>query len=137
MAKFTGTITLSDYEAETILTTAVEGGIGYWSLITDCERHRDPEHPDYLSWISVDLVDAEDESEVFGTVNKQTIEKGVSLIVSGKVKISNDLRAQVFTLLSDETWTDSHGRTLPEFDIDASAADCIVQAGLFGEIIYG
>ena len=136
MAQFTGNITLTDYEAETILTTAVEGGIGYWSLITDCKRREDKTDPDYLAWQEVTLVDAEDEDESFGVVNKATIEKGVSLIVSGKVRISNDLRAQVFTLLSGETW-ERDGVQLPEFDIDSSAADCIVQAGLFGELVFG
>jgi hypothetical protein len=114
----------------------VEGGIGYWSLITECERNRDPESPDYLSWRSVTLVDAEDESESFGVVDKAVIERGVSKIISGEVPIRSDLAAQVRTLLSGETWT-RDGVELSEFDIDADAADCIVQVGLFGELVYG
>lgn len=137
MAIMTCNVSLTDYEAETILTTAVEGGIGYWSLITECKRREDKDDPDYLFWQEVTLVDAEDETEKFGVVSKETIEKGVSAILSGTIGLRRDLLTQVQTLLSGETWTDSHGRTLSEFDIDADAADCIVQAGLFGQIVFG
>lgn len=127
MATMTCNVSLTDLEAEEILTTAVEGGIGYWSLITECGRRRDKEDPDYLNWQWVFLVDAEDESEIFGKVGKSQIEKGVSLILSGQVGIRSDLHAQVASILGGDD----------ERDVDASAADCIVQAGLFGKLVFG
>jgi len=48
-------------------------------------------------------------------------------IIEGRAHVSDGLRK----LIAGADATNDCG------DIDAEAADCIVQAGLFGEVIYG
>lgn len=104
-----------------ILCTAFEGGIGYWCLADHATKDA---KGNYLSL--VDCEDAEDPSTKFGTITLNTIQLGIHRILSGAVQVRPDIRADI-----ERSWVSNEG------DCDADAADCIVQAGLFNEIIYG
>src|SRR5690349_12305629 len=120
-----------------ILTTAVEGGINDWAEVI---RYKwdGREHKDYLAVI-VDkewAYDGDDSSEPDfpeQTITIDVIAKGIGVIKGF------DYQPNYFGdggsywrqfLLADRTNGD-------DGDYDAIVADWIVQAGLFGEIVYG
>jgi hypothetical protein len=105
-----------------ILCTAAEGGIGYWCDWKSTTRAN--KDGDYLALHGCH--DAEGGAK-FKDITVETIRLGIERILSGSVKVRSDLVAQVAT-----------GNAFNEAgDIDADGADVIVQAGLFGEIVYG
>ena len=153
MPTFKITHTVDDQFIGDILTTALEGGIGYWATCTEIERANPANDRVFdqvlspLTVYSAKVVDREwfeftqtstpleiqearqdgdgpdfDEKEI----NHDTVVAGIKALLTGKVKIRADLLDQVTTSIATE-----------DCDIDADAADCIVQAGLFGEVIYG
>lgn len=137
---------ISERDLSDVLITACEGGIGYWFRGLEYV-HTAPEG----AWISgyvtdevaeCDNLDADgygynatddhaedalcDECvEATTLIDLDVIVAGVERILNGSVGIRADLVAQVMTLTTGEP------------DVDSDAADCIVQAGLFGEVVYG
>lgn len=109
-----------------VWTTAVEGGIGYWSQI---EGYRwSDEDP---STMGGTLHELNDETDDFDgdqhVVTMGTITKGLGRIRRGEVTMNDRLRDAI--LLAN--------RTNDAGEIDSDAADVIVQAGIFGEVVYG
>lgn len=92
-----------------ILIAACEGGIGYWSTATAY-------HP---SKCEAEIVDEMTETHETHIITEDVIRKGRDLILAGKVQIADDIVQDI-----------------KRDDIDSTAADCIVQVGLFGEIRY-
>lgn len=104
-----------------IITTAVEGGTGYWAEV-DRYVHGTPGET------YAELVELEDEEQRRGTthvVSIQTIAKGIAVMRGGALGPSWAGDAHRWSLALDAG------------DIDAEAADVIVQAALFGEVRYG
>jgi hypothetical protein len=110
-----------------IMCTAVEGGIGYWSVVTDWKQE-DDEHgvPD---WLEVTIApEAECEGDFEPTTVKYTaMRAAVARILNGEVRnASKDGRiARVIREAEDPG------------DIDADIADCIFQVAALGEVVYG
>jgi|14BtaG_2_1085337.scaffolds.fasta_scaffold06945_3 hypothetical protein len=91
----------------------------------------------YLGWCSIErykwkdreedviatIVDAEGEEH---HINNDVIRKGIGLILIGDV----DVRRDIIDTLIEACQMRNAG------DVDAEIADCIIEAGLFGEIIY-
>lgn len=122
MKTITINIEISDDTCADIMCTALEGGIGYWCVADDI-RYVGGDS-EYLSFVALDDNDAD--AEPFGKVTYDTIRIGIERILLDRVKIRRDLRNQVLSVTNPD-------RT----DIDADAADCIVQAGLFNDVVYG
>lgn len=120
--KVTIDIEISDQSCADIMCTALEGGIGYWCVSDRISRVENG----VSDYVAFDAYDAEDPDTKFGHVNYDTIRAGIQRILNGTVKIRSDLREQVLTVVDEE-----------RCDIDSEAADCIVQAGLFNELVYG
>lgn len=126
--------TLGEQDMNDVLTTAIEGGIDYWAQYVEINRAAD------LTVVSAHVVDAEDaaddpENVKVLVIDAMIVARGVQMILSAhasndddertKCTIRRDLFDQVMSLFT------------PDIDVDADAADCIVQAGLFGEVVYG
>lgn len=137
MAQIIAAHEVTDELLSDILTTAVEGGIGYWSAVTDCERVKGGERD--LCWLSVTLVPyGEDEWGVFEgekdtapiTVTLADVARGIEcVLIDPKCRTNGAIRAAIMADLG-----------VPIEDtgnIDAEAADCIIQAACFGEIVFG
>lgn len=127
-----------------VFVTALEGGIGYWFV---CSKYHhsipdpDGKGPGSFEGRCEDLdgffaTGHEDGESKRLRINAAVIEKGLYLIrtagsdlnEAGKaLHMHHSLRAKVIG---------AEG-VLDACDIDAELADCIVQAGLFGEVIYG
>lgn len=105
-----------------IITTAVEGGIGHWSECVAYKWTEGPEHT-YADIIETGDGDGTDPHHI----DLETIQRGMEKILSGVVGIRSDLAAQVLSGVREDD----------AIHVDSDAADCIVQAGLFGEVVYG
>lgn len=109
-----------------ILTTAVEGGIGYWSVITEYLRNPWQDGGEGGEWVCVTLKPAEDPSD-FEPV---TVSYDQLLTAARRLQaegIRSDLQRQL----------DAGLRTMDAAEIDADVADCIVQMAAFGKVIFG
>lgn len=118
--KITG-IEIDDKEACEVITTAFESGnhgIGYWATALNYKRN------DEADVVYLRIADTGD-NENWKTAKKHTIDaavvrKGLAKLIEPGFDISDNIRASIL-----------------EWDIDAEAADCIIQAALFGELVYG
>lgn len=129
-----------------VLATAVEGGCSYWADVStesrsdepdDAARPRDFDVSDYLE----DDDDADEEEPFYtsasfhaaknpsegGTLDLQDVADAISRIAGGEVEVAPAIREIIVQAVQNGDAS----------DIDAEAADCIVQAGLFDEIVYG
>ncbi len=113
-------MTTSDTLLQDVFTTALEGGIGYWS---EAETyHWSDEDP--ASFYS-DIVDVEDDYAEYH-IDIHTIRRGIAYLLE-HLPASDYQRLAVLGIAQE--WED--------VDFDADTADFIVQAGLFGEVVYG
>lgn len=139
------TITLNDEELSDVVITAVEGGIGYWFRGLEY-RHNQPGGAFIAGYITDEVGDCDRMGDGYGysatddhaeqatcedciaattLIDSDTVALGIQRILSGEVGIRGDLLRQVQTLTTEDP------------NVDSDAADCIVQAGLFGELVYG
>lgn len=125
-----------------VLTTAMEGGIGYWSCATSYEWF----DPDMTSgtaspapggggnaYATLELTEVPDGGDTVRELNLDTVAVGLRKISSGEVQVSSKARRTV-------TVCNISNSTAPEDfrgDIDADLADQIVQAGMFGDVVFG
>lgn len=114
--KITG-VELEEVDILNILTNTLESNaIGYWAQYQEWDRN----HSLDVTRMSIkELNDEETDYTISWEVGKDVIIKGVELIVTGQVNAPN-----IRNMILDD-------------DIDSDGDDCIVQAGLFGEIKYG
>lgn len=126
-----------------VLTTAVEGGIGYWSQAetykwrdqTGTKTHKRVDgvvelEPVYMerNWPEVTLVPAEDPDDFERvTVTPEHLRKGLQLALTPGIL---NVRSNTFTNAMEALFQDDSGY------IDADAADNILQLGLFGKLVF-
>lgn len=128
------TVEVSDEFIRDIMTNAVEtGAMRGWAEVRRIMRDKG------LNVLSFQVADAEDLYELheegksaediddaFEIINKDVILKGLQALLSNKAFVADDIRSMIYTAVVED-----------DADIDAIGCDCIVQAGLFGEIVYG
>lgn len=104
-----------------IIITALEGGIGYWSVCSAYTHHAPA---------IAQIRETDDYGEPVGDlleINRDVIRKGLKEIIGGE---TNCHSYGVKHIAGANAMSDP-------CDIDASFADIIVQVGLFGNIVYG
>lgn len=125
-----------------VLSTAMEGGVNYWAATSRYVwRERGPkgEVTDSLR-MRVDafavVYDAEEEPDEGEEVTRYTID-GAS-IVRGLARLA-DMQIQTGPPTSGGTWAEALRLMLAgeDWDYDADDADRIVQAALFGKLVFG
>lgn len=131
------TLEVSDETISNIMITAFDanyGGSWYWAVpdwietpTASCTyiRTAGDNWTHVYAQVNPDEPIGDVEQDKPFVVTRTVVERGIQLILTGKVGIRSDLLAQVQTLFLDDV------------DIDADAADCIIQAGVFGELVYG
>jgi hypothetical protein len=111
-----------------IFITALEGGIDYWAVVE--EYHHSKEDKEDLEGFFAKVSDCEGE-EAFpdnSIIDKDIIVKGINKIINDKdLKIPEETRKRI----KEADRLNDAGL------IDADDADCIVQVGLMGEIVFG
>lgn len=128
-------VTERDKAYHSIFVTALEGGIGYWSL---CETYRwslrdeagkATDEYDVLGF-KADIIDTGDgDGEDKYVIDRSVIAKGVGRYVHWTKSHGNEYHRRASQNLRNAEWD--------ELDFDAEIADVIVQLGLFGELVYG
>lgn len=106
-----------------VVTTALEGGIGYWSVCSAYEWDGVPARAQIQEFDE----DTGEECGPLMEVDRALIRKGIKGILSGEGRISPIIQSYV----QDADKNNDAG------DVDADVADCIVQFGLFGKLVYG
>ena len=118
-----------------IVAIAVEGGIGYWSWCSDYRwysptlsggsaLHQDDKCNAYAT-----IREIEEPAEVDGAIHLDldVVAKGLARLLHPGFAVRSDIAAAAL----EARETRDAGL------IDAEIADCIVQAGLFGKLVYG
>lgn len=103
-----------------IIIAAVEGGTGYWASVSAYKWTLGPE-------LTTATLHPEDEPDTSHVVTLDTIAHGIAVIRREEHLARVDIRTAI---LQADRYSDAG-------DIDADAADVIVQAALFGELVYG
>jgi hypothetical protein len=138
----------ADYEVSQdflshILATAVEGGCSYWADVSPessgdvagSDGARDFDVSDYVDENSDDAGEvfytsasfvASGDSTQGGTLDLQGVADAIERIASGEVEVAPAIREIVLHAVREEDPS----------DIDAEVSDCIVQVGLFDEIVF-
>lgn len=132
-----------------IFVTALEGGIGYWSVAHSYHwTSGDDEHGHAVEDLDGFYADIE-ETEYEGVdpgpdqnkhhIDRSVIEKGIRAIATGDLEHPDYVGSGLVGMCNiamrlPHTPTQYDDERL---DFDAGDADNVVQAGLFGDIIYG
>lgn len=123
------TVDVPDQYLSDIMTTAIEGGIGYWCAAQTIARDdRDQSVTRVVGVFDRESGDAFTEPAAMSPdITRETIVRGLGALVKG-AQVRRDIRAAVVASLMEPG---------DGCDLDAEACDVIVQLGLFGEIVYG
>lgn len=135
---------LDDAFLEHVLSTAVEGGCSHWADVAADSAEgagggniRDYDLSDYVeddndengddsgTYASANFVVSDDPTQG-GTLDLQGIADAIERIASGEAEVPPAIREIILAAVRNGDAT----------DIDAEAADCIVQVGLFDEVVY-
>lgn len=108
-----------------IFTTALEGGIGYWS---ECSRYRWQNQDGTENVKGFEAVVTEFDETNALTINRAVISKGVRMYLSSD---------EIKYLHRNPSMTKFLRTRGEDGDFDAGNADIIVQIALFGEVVYG
>lgn len=119
------TLSISDKICNYLLTACYEGGSAYW-LSCDSVVYTGHDTDDYGVSKILGCFDTEDEEMQWGDADWETMRKGIARLCLPESKVRSDIRQTVLGLLVDEENT----------DWDAETADCVLQFGLLGELVY-
>lgn len=111
-----------------VIVTAIEGGIGYWAVclqyqwegnvvVTDHRQHGGG---------TLAIISPTDTGSIY-TITPNTIAHGIAVLQADSTVCAASLRDKILAA----------SRENDAGEIDSEAADVIVQAGLFGEVVYG
>jgi hypothetical protein len=121
-------VVVSDQFIEDLLTTAAEGGIGYWATLVwwDVASHM----PRYTGCYIVDRGDERtpEPDAAWMVADREAVERGLALVLAGKAKVHSSYVGMVAQALRNQE---------DGCELDAEGADIVVQAALFGEVVYG
>jgi hypothetical protein len=115
------TINVSDAFCADVLCTALEGGIGYWSV---ADQIKQAESGDYVSAV---LEDAEGDENWKHTIDYAAIRRGIKRALEPDFNLNRDTKGYIFSAITQQD----------AGQIDADAADAIVQAACFNTLVYG
>lgn len=125
-----------------IIAHALEGGVGYWSVADDIVRG-DPDADFYRSVVlycseggkePVDCGNGTDDVCKGHRVDIEVVAKGLGL---GTVSREVGEEKNIGWHYNNRKHVILANRENDAGEIDAGDADCIVQLGIFGEVVYG
>ena len=114
-----------------IFTTAIEGGVNYWASVLSYKWTLPNSEQDLVGFRAV-VIDQEEDGAEPQTIDRAVIVRGVREMSAMKFNPGSQAAR-----CSKNCTALSFGRNLDDLDFDADDADMIVQAGLFGEVVYG
>lgn len=140
---------VSDAFLSHVLQVAVEGGSSYWADVNAESTGDDASQNGILDFDVSDYAEDEDDAEVEndndtesfytsasflvskdpsqgGTLDLEDVADAIERIANKEAEVAPAIREMIIAAVQEGE----------ETDIDSEAADCIVQIGLFDEIIY-
>jgi hypothetical protein len=111
--------------ADVLVCIVEDGGYNSWRRIKAGSYQYDPPAEAHASILCLGDGAPEEYSE--HEVTLDTIAAGIAKLQGGEIQINSELLGWI---LAASAKNDAG-------DIDAEAADCILQAALFGELVYG
>jgi hypothetical protein len=119
----TTTVSTRDQLLLDVFTTALEGGIGYWSGAMTYRWSTEAGEPAYRSF-HADVVDLDEQVQ---HINRAVVVRGMLLAATEyRNRLAWSSEPPPLVITQDTDW-----------DFDAGDADMIVQLGLFGDVVYG
>lgn len=118
MAKATIEHTMTDEQFEDVCTAASYGGIDYWVRGCKFQPRQENRQPVFK------LIDEDGDKY---TLTREQIEQAMLDLWTGKISIRSDIQNSIRWAIFEKEYG----------EIDANAADCIIQAAAFQEIVYG
>jgi hypothetical protein len=122
-----------------LFTTALEGGIGYWSQAESYRWSVGDSNTDDLKGFKAVIIDTVTYAEVDGepasryTIDRAVIAKGLNALAKGTATWGGkELHPSKVAFYVGLAATNGDGA-----DWDANTADEVVQAGLFNDVRYG
>ena len=128
-----------------LFVTAIEGGIDYWSRLTAYKHSID----DWFATIETDDISenanglTNGDELVLLRIDEDTIMKGIELFAKelerDDVQDWNEESEHAQMARYSAALISSNGAVnlFDDYGYDVIGADCIVQMGLFGEVVYG
>lgn len=110
-----------------VLCTALEGGIGYWAEADDIKRSEPDAEGDW-HYLSASLTDAEGDDDWQHTVDYAAIRLGIQRATAPDFNLNVATKRDILAALLEHP---------DDSTLDADAADAIVQAACFNELVYG
>lgn len=107
-------IEVSDQYCKDILVTCVEGGSNYWANFRNVKRDVE------LDILECEVRDKEGDSLEWKKITIEDIRKAVAVVMKPEFNLHDSYKAMV-----------------ANDDNDATSSDAILQAAMFGEVIYG
>ena len=106
-------------------TTAIEGGINYWAEIVAYKWDRAKWYAEIIEWGA-----GSDSTPGRHRIDREVIRRGMQVLADSKSSRFSGVYCGVVRsgFQATEAWWDA---------VDADTADQVVQAGLFGEVVYG
>jgi hypothetical protein len=121
MPNITLSLEITDRLCKDLLTAAVEGGSAYWLA---CHSVKREESLDVIKIIKP--FDRDDPDVRWADVTLETVRDGIQRILEGNL-VNSTIQGDVLRAVTDPdscSW-------------DAETADCVLQAGMFNEVVYG
>lgn len=115
------TVKLTDEEIRDILVTAQEGGSNYWARTKRDLR-------DALTGETVAVYDAENPSQILGRLDRAGLDDAMNRLC--RMRLAGKIGTHAFLQFFEHEQGNIGC-------VDASAADCFLQAALFDELVYG
>ena len=123
---------LDEEQIKDLLTTAIEGGIGYWA----CLGNDDP------NWISTrDKLKQTQEDVFYCDTAYELLVNDLPVILYDEQDDDKKLHLTWDKLIKAcQTWEEDNGKNLKEEidngNFDAYDADCIIQLAVFNDVVY-
>lgn len=119
-----------------VMVNTVEcGAIGYWAIIAHVMRDEDLNITEFQVADMEDCMEEADKGvsefeitnnpDLWYVIDKPKVIEGIQKIMSGEVPINWDIRNMIVNAVATD-----------DADIDAIGCDCIIQAAMFGELVY-
>lgn len=111
--------------ADVLVSIVEDGGYNGWRRIIGGTYRYEPAAEAFVS--IREIGDGNPEESALHDVTPDVIAEGIAKMQRGEIQVNSELLGWI---LAGSAKNDAG-------DIDAEAADCILQAALFGELIYG
>ena len=130
----TATLSRRDETLCDVFTTALEGGIGYWSRCSLYHWSDDAGNQVRDFKAEITETDDDEDRQTEWVIDRKVISQGIDRLYRYLRGLSQEGTVNQYQW---QAIKDLYHAKYDDADYDADTADMIVQMGLFGELVYG